>query len=109
MNRIYADVQNLGIKRRKLCPTGIEFRYLRRSSRRPIQRMEHYNHVFPPAVVAEPVRSPMLTLHRRQGEVRRTVSHSDRHQSSCRTSPDSVMSELTRDKSCELIFAGCSI
>ena len=50
-DRIYADVHDLGIKRRELFFSGIEFRHLRGSSRRPVQRMKRHDQVLPAEIV----------------------------------------------------------
>lgn len=76
---IYADVQNLGIKRGELFAIAIERRQLLGSSRCPVQQMKADYHMLLPAKIAQPDSRPQISIHRRQLEVRRHVSNFQRH------------------------------
>src|SRR5579872_3381491 len=71
VNRIYANVQDLGIKRGELLPVGVERRQLLSSSRGPVERMERHYNIFLSAIVAEPDLELAFALDCRQLEIRR--------------------------------------
>src|SRR5579872_6592744 len=71
VNRIYANVQDLGIKRGELLPVGVERRQLLPSSRGPVDRMERHHNIFLSAIVAEPNLKLAFALDCRQLEIRR--------------------------------------
>jgi hypothetical protein len=79
VKRVYADVQNLGIKRGELLAVAIERRQLFGSSRRPVEGMKGYNHVLLPTKITKPNPDTLLPLHRRQLKVRGDVSNVQRH------------------------------
>jgi hypothetical protein len=75
VKRVYADVQDLGIKRGELLAVAIERRQLFRSSRRPVQRMKADDHMLLPAKITQPHPDARVAFHCRQIKVRRHVSN----------------------------------
>jgi hypothetical protein len=61
---IYADVQDLGIKRGELLAIAIERRQLLSSSRCPIQGMKTDDDILFPAKIAQPHANARLAFHR---------------------------------------------
>jgi hypothetical protein len=78
-DRIYADVQNLGIERRELFFSGIEFGYLRRSSRSPVERMKRYNQILASKIVARAHCNPQFAGNSREREIGCGIANLQRH------------------------------
>jgi hypothetical protein len=74
-DRIYADVQNLGIERRELFFSGIEFGHLRRSSRSPVERMKRHHQILATQIVARAHNDAPLAGNSRELEVGREIAN----------------------------------
>jgi hypothetical protein len=74
VDRIYADVQNLGIERRELLFSGIEFGHLRRSSRSPVERMKRHDQILAAQIVARAHNDPPLASYSRELEIGREIA-----------------------------------
>ncbi len=73
-NRINADVQNLGIERRELFLTRIEFGHLDGSCWRPVERVEGDDEILFPETVAGTDRRSLFAHNSGKFEIRRGVT-----------------------------------
>src|SRR5260370_32780543 len=78
-DRIYADVQDLGIKRRELFFSGIELGHLGRSSRRPVERMKGHDQVLAAEIVARAHRNLAFAGSCREFKIRRRTANLQGH------------------------------
>jgi hypothetical protein len=78
-DRVYADVQNLGIERLELFAAGIEFGYLAGSSRGPVERVEGDDEIFDPEIVAGAHRSLAFAGNCGKSKIRRRVANFQGH------------------------------
>jgi hypothetical protein len=99
VQRIYTDVQDLGIELGELLAVAVERRYLVGSGRRPVDRVKSYDHMLLAAIIAESDSGPQLTFHCRQLEIRSRISHFQRHAFSldlhCTVSPPNTKGGLS--------------
>jgi len=82
IERIYTDVQDLGIESGELLAITIERRYLLASSGRPVRRVKGHDHMLLVAIVTQSDPHPPLSLDSRQLKIRRHFSRFQRHSSS---------------------------
>jgi hypothetical protein len=79
IKRIYTNVQDLGIELGELLAVAVERRYLLGSSRRPVDGVKGYDHMFLAAIIAESDPGPLAPFDCRQLEIRSHFSHFQRH------------------------------
>src|SRR5208282_435106 len=78
-DRIYADVQNLGIKRLELFATGVEFGHLHGSSRGPVEGVESDDQILAAEIITRAHRNLALAGDCGKFKIRRRIANLQRH------------------------------
>ena len=79
VNRIYTDVQDLGIELGELLAIAIERRNLVGSGGRPVHRVKGYDHMLLVAIITQSDTGSPLSFHRRQLKIRSHLPHFQSH------------------------------